>query len=107
VIFGLTITGVDVKGAFLYPDQESPVYITLPARYTDGEPVYWKMNKTLYGLPDSPQAFYRDVSKFLLQHGYSRTTADPACSSSGYMMVNLSSWWCTSMILQLHQLIRN
>jgi hypothetical protein len=77
VIFGLTITGVDVKGAFLYPDQESPVYITLPARYTDGEPVYWKLNKTLYGLPDSPQAFYRDVSKFLLQHGYSRTTADP------------------------------
>jgi hypothetical protein len=91
VIFGLMITGIDVKGAFLYPDQERPVYISLPARYTGGQPVYWKLKKTLYGLPDSPQAFYRDVSKFLLQHGYSRTTADPCMffkrSSDGKFIV--------------------
>jgi len=53
------------------------VYISLPARYTDGIPTYWKLNKTLYGLPESPQAFYRDVSKLLLDNGYLRTTADP------------------------------
>lgn len=27
VIFGMVRTGIDVKGAFLYPDQERPVYI--------------------------------------------------------------------------------
>jgi hypothetical protein len=77
VIFGLFITGIDVKGAFLYPEQTRPVYISLPARWTDGTPTYWLLNKTLYGLPESPQAFYRDVSQFLLDQGYSRTVADP------------------------------
>jgi hypothetical protein len=77
VLFGMIITGIDVKGAFLYPDQMRPVFISLPGRLTGGEPVYWKLNKTLYGLPESPQAFYRDVSKLLLENGYCRTTADP------------------------------
>lgn len=77
VIFGLIVTGIDVKGAFLYPELKRPVYISLPTRLTGLPTVYWKLDKTLYGLPDSPQAFYEDVSKLLLKNGYARTNADP------------------------------
>lgn len=77
MIFGLTLTGIDVKGAFLYPELKRPVYISLPKRLTGLPHVYWKLHKTLYGLPESPQAFYEDVSKLLLKNGYTRTNADP------------------------------
>jgi hypothetical protein len=62
VIFGMTITGIDIKGAFLYPDLPKPVYVSIPALLTGGEQKYWKLKKTLYGLPQSPQAFYKDIS---------------------------------------------
>ena len=77
ILFGLLLTGLDVKGAFLYPELDDPVYISLPRSLTGNRTVYWRLNKTLYGLPQSPLAFYDDVSKLLLNHGYSRTIADP------------------------------
>jgi hypothetical protein len=77
IIFGLCISGIDVKGAFLYPDLPKPVYVSIPPILTGGQPTYWKLNKTLYGLPISPQAFYKHISAHLLNHGYQRTTADP------------------------------
>lgn len=77
IIFGLVITGIDIKGAFLYPELKKPVYVCLPTQLTGLPHVYWKLHKTLYGLPESPQAFYEDVSKLLLKNGYSRTNADP------------------------------
>jgi hypothetical protein len=77
IVFGLVVTGIDIKGAFLYPDLKRPVYIVLPKNLTGFPHVYWKLNKTLYGLPESPQAFYEDVSKLLMKNGYARTNADP------------------------------
>jgi hypothetical protein len=61
----------------LYPELKKPVYIVLPKNLTGLPHVYWKLHKTLYGLPESPQAFYEDVSKLLLKNGYTRTNADP------------------------------
>ena len=49
VMFGLFVTGIDVKGAFLYTKLKRPVYISLPTRLTGPPTVYWKLNKTLYG----------------------------------------------------------
>ena len=77
---GLVISKADVSGAFLYPliNQDQPVYIMLPEKYTGkAKRVYWKLNKTLYGLPQSPEAFYSDVSQHLMTSGYHRSTADP------------------------------
>ena len=78
VHLGLILCGADVEGAFLYPllDAATPVFISLPLAYT-GHRVIWKLNKTLYGLPQSPEAFYKDVSTHLIAHGYERTMADP------------------------------
>ena len=85
VYFGMQLTKTDCKKAFLYPDLPSNdhIFIQLPETYmhtiTGKTPkrVYWKLNKTLYGLPQSPEAFYRDVSHHLLTHGYLRSSADP------------------------------
>jgi hypothetical protein len=80
MILGLGLSAVDIKGAFLYAEMpaDQPTYIRLPKHVCDGHlPKYWKLNKTLYGLPESPRAFYEDASVFLLEKGYTRTLADP------------------------------
>jgi hypothetical protein len=52
--------------------------VRLPKQVSpDGHPIYWKLNKTLYGLRESPRAFYDDCSNFLLEQGFRRTEADP------------------------------
>ena len=76
MIFSLKIIGIDIKGAFLYPELKEPVYISLPKNLEKGI-IYWKLRKTLYGLPQSPKAFYEDISCILIKHGYCRTDADP------------------------------
>jgi hypothetical protein len=74
---GLIVISTDVFGAFLYPTQEEPIYIVLPSKITGDELVYWKLNKTMYGLPSSPAAFYKHVSGHLLKSGYTRCQSDP------------------------------
>jgi hypothetical protein len=46
IIFSLTITGVDIKGAFLYPELPPGVtyYMELPRPLTGGSRVIWKLN---------------------------------------------------------------
>jgi hypothetical protein len=77
MIFSMNIIGIDIKGAFLYPELKEPVFISLPRNLGGQGIVYWKLHKTLYGLSQSPKAFYEDVSHILLSHGYHRTNADP------------------------------
>ena len=73
----LKIRSIDVYGAFLYPTQKDQVFIVMPTIITGGEPLYWKLNKTMYGLPTSPAAFYEHVSAHLLTGGYHRCPSDP------------------------------
>lgn len=79
VIMGMFIAGVDVASAFLYSEirADKPTFISLPPKLTSGKKIYWKLKKTLYGLPESPQAFYDHVSLHLMSNGYTRTQADP------------------------------
>jgi hypothetical protein len=78
IIFNMIVVGVDVKGAFLYPDlpKDQDIYVLLPKQLT-GSPKYWKLKKTLYGLGDSPRYFYEDCSTLLIANGYTKTQADP------------------------------
>ena len=79
VILGMFIAGLDVQSAFLYsrvPD-DSPTFMSLPLKIMNGKKVYWKLKKALYGLPESPQAFYEHVANHLMSNGYTRTQSDP------------------------------
>jgi hypothetical protein len=77
VAMNMVIQTVDIRGAFLYAKQLRDVYITLPTKLTNNIKTFKKLKKTLYGLPDSPQAFYDDISIYLLSNGYMRTSVDP------------------------------
>jgi hypothetical protein len=77
IAINMVVQTVDIRGALLYAKQKRDVYITLPIKLTNNIKRYKKLKKTLYGLPDSPQDFYDDISIYLLSHGYVRTTVDP------------------------------
>jgi Reverse transcriptase (RNA-dependent DNA polymerase) len=75
---------VDTVGAYLYqdyPDDATPLYLTLPANVAQAlglDPLkYYRIKKYLYGLPDSGRAYYKAYAAHLSKHGYVRTTSDP------------------------------
>ena len=77
----MILYGLDIFGAVINAEigEEDHVYVQLPkglADDPDGEAPIWKLKKTLYGLNRSPLAFYTSLTKFLLQHGYARSTND-------------------------------
>jgi len=76
VALGLLMVGYDIYGAFLVPTINREVYISLPKQLSI-KPVYWKLKKCLYGLPDSPRTFYDHVSKTIMNNAFVKTEADP------------------------------
>ena len=79
VEYGYKIRGLDVVGAFLYPEIDRDVYIVLPKEMTNeyGQRRHMKLLKTLYGLSTSSRDFYFDIAEFLIKNGYIRSYSDP------------------------------
>nr|GEU36565.1 putative ribonuclease H-like domain-containing protein [Tanacetum cinerariifolium] len=75
---GFIVYQMDVKSAFLYGTIDEEVYVTQPPSFID--PKYpnkvYKVVKALYGLHQSPRAWYATLSTFLLKNGYKRGTID-------------------------------
>ena len=80
--------GIDIYGAFITAEiDDGHVYIQLPpgiAPETSEGPQVWRLKKSLYGLSRAPKAFYDSLSKFLMEHGYSRSTMDPCLMYKQY-----------------------
>jgi hypothetical protein len=78
----MILYGLDIFGAFITAEigEEDHVYVQLPKGLAPddqgGNAPIWKLKKTLYGLNRSPLAFYTSLTKFLLQHGYTRSAND-------------------------------
>nr|GEX76129.1 putative ribonuclease H-like domain-containing protein [Tanacetum cinerariifolium] len=71
---GFTVYQMDVKSAFLYGTIDEEVYVMQPPGFQDPEfpnRVY-KVEKAMYGLHQSPRAWYGIVSKYLLDNGFQR-----------------------------------
>nr|GEV51345.1 uncharacterized mitochondrial protein AtMg00810-like [Tanacetum cinerariifolium] len=67
-----------VKSAFLYSTIDEEVYVMQPPGFQDPEfpnRVY-KVEKAMYGLHQSPRAWYGTLSKYLLDNGFQRGTID-------------------------------
>ena len=80
--FDWEIEQMDIKTAFLYPEIEEEVYIAIPEAYQEFHPneklkeeVFWLL-KTLYGLRQSPLAWYKKVDSFLRSKGLVRSNED-------------------------------
>src|ERR1051325_1678444 len=69
---------MDVKSDFLNGVINEEVYISQPPSFENDEyPDYvYKLKRALYGLNQAPRVLYERLSKFLLDHGYSRGKVD-------------------------------
>ncbi|KAL6214625.1 hypothetical protein ACLB2K_014057 [Fragaria x ananassa] len=67
----------DVKNAFLHGDLHEEVYMDLPPEYgtSTGEQVVCKLKKSLYGLKQSPRAWFGRFSKFMKRIGYRQSNS--------------------------------
>lgn len=78
---GHHVHNLDVKTAFLYADIKEEVYIelppTMPTTDEHGRALVGRLNKTLYGLHQSPREWHLLLAGWLISQGFTRCTAEP------------------------------
>ncbi|MCO5550796.1 hypothetical protein L7F22_004287 [Adiantum nelumboides] len=69
---------MDVKTAFLHGDLDEEVYMQQPQGFVEKgkEALVCRLLKSLYGLKQSPRAWYHKFHKFMLSQGYKRSEFD-------------------------------
>ena len=84
---------MDVKTVFLYPEIEEEVYIKMPEGYKlfylkdqNAEGIA-RLLKTLYGLRQSPRAWFKVLDRLFRSKGFSRSNADSSLYISGYLII--------------------
>ena len=77
-ILGWQLHQYDVKNAFLHGDLEKEVYMDLPPGYDspNQNKVVCKLNKSLYGLKQSPRAWFGRFTMVMLGQGYRQSQVD-------------------------------
>ena len=81
------IEQMDVKTAFLYGDIDEAIYIDQPPGCDDGSGRVCRLNKTLYGLKQSPRIWYNTLATFLGDLGFKALDADNGIFSKGRTFV--------------------
>ncbi|GJU69325.1 putative ribonuclease H-like domain-containing protein [Tanacetum coccineum] len=72
------LSQMDVKSAFLYGKIKEEVYVCQPPRFEDPEFLdkVYKVENALYGLHQTPRAWYETLSTYLLDNGFQRGQID-------------------------------
>lgn len=73
----LEIAQFDVKTAFLYGELEETILMQQPEGFEEAENLICKLNKSLYGLKQSPRCWNHRFKRFLEIFGMKQTDADP------------------------------
>ena len=71
------IAQFDVKTAFLYGTLEEEIYMKQPEGFSDGTDRVCKLERSLYGLKQSPRCWNKRFVDYLLKLGFVRSDADP------------------------------
>ena len=70
----------DVKTAFLHSPIEEEVYLEQPQEFvkrgSDGEKLVCRLNKSIYGLKQAANNWYKELANFLLRQGFTRSKND-------------------------------
>ena len=74
----LEIHQMNVKTAFLNGESEEDIYMHQPQGFEvkDSEHLVCKLKKSLYGLKQSPRAWYQRIDHFFTKEGFTRSEAD-------------------------------
>jgi hypothetical protein len=69
---------LDVKNAFLHGDLEEEVYMDTPPGYTASSKteVVYKLQRALYGLKQSPRAWFGRFSQAMKKYGFCQSNSD-------------------------------
>ena len=71
---------IDIKTAFLHSPIEEEVYLEQPLelvkRGSDGEKLVCRLNKSIYGLKQAANNWYKELANFLLRQGLTRSRND-------------------------------
>nr|GEU74701.1 putative ribonuclease H-like domain-containing protein [Tanacetum cinerariifolium] len=75
---GFMVYQIDVKSAFLYGTIKEEVYVCQPLGFEDPDHLdkVYKVVKALYGLHQSPRAWYETLANYLLENGFQRGKID-------------------------------
>ena len=73
---GFLIEQMDVVTAFLNGIVRWEVYVSQPKSYNDGSNKICKLAKALYGLRESPRAWYEYFDEYLLKLKFKRSNVD-------------------------------
>lgn len=67
----------DVKNAFLHGDLDEEIYMELPPGYEESSKgLVCKLERSLYGLKQSPRAWFGRFSNAMKSYGYSQGNSD-------------------------------
>ncbi|GKB89941.1 reverse transcriptase [Tanacetum coccineum] len=74
----LELEQLDIKTAFLHGDLEEEIYMSQPEGFVvQGKEDYvCKLQKSLYGLKQSPRQWYKRLDSFMVKHDFSRNAYD-------------------------------
>lgn len=73
----ITINQFDVKTAFLNGDLEEDIFMEQPEGFVHGENMVCKLNRSLYGLKQSPRCWNQKLTSVLKKIGLSASQSDP------------------------------
>ncbi|KAM2077718.1 hypothetical protein ACFX1R_025466 [Malus domestica] len=78
VQFDLELAQLDVKTAFLHGDLEEEIYMSQPEGFKVAGKENWvcKLEKSLYGLKQSPRQWYKRFDRFMIRQKYTRSHYD-------------------------------
>ena len=75
--FGLFLTMWDVKGAYLYGPVKKTIFMRPPAGWPCKPGTYYKLKKSLYGLPDAGRIWGEERDKRFKSFGMVQTKSEP------------------------------
>ena len=74
----MALASVDVKNAFLHGDLEEEVYTDVPLAFEDTKTrgKVCRLKKSLYGLKQSPRAWFDRFSQAMIRYGFKQSQGD-------------------------------